>query len=299
MVESFPQLYRQALGEYGQVFAITDSTLFRKIDSLKTKDDAAAFVREHHLFDPLNEDPAFNHIAFDIFGVADVTAIRELTQKAIEWLAIAENPKASYADIESAGISVSQTEFIGPYLHFSVSVDAAAVGHLGDWQRIVSEKDDEDWAEVIQVLRAEYGIDPTDLCGYTPKGNTLWCLHEGDAEHTLSAFIGTGPLEEQAANYMALACADALASFHMADVATLVERASLIQEAQTFAAAVWVSFAHAVEGNRAITCKACGRPLLVSGDRGKPREFCDATCRKWWNRNKGTGRKRESSAILK
>lgn len=54
--------------------------------------------------------------------------------------------------------------------------------------------------------------------------------------------------------------------------------------------ALWLAYSNEFTHSRIDTCEACGKPLVIQGERGKKRKYCDGTCARWANRHKGEKR---------
>lgn len=83
---------------------------------------------------------------------------------------------------------------------------------------------------------------------------------------------------------------DSLFRITLWDVTTLTREGAISQRANSVYSAYWYHLARGLEGGRAMRCKACRKPLIAFGERGKKRVYCSEACRKWHQRHPGETR---------
>ena len=83
---------------------------------------------------------------------------------------------------------------------------------------------------------------------------------------------------------------DNLFSINLADVKTVTVNGMIQQECNSVYSAFWLLLSREFEGGRAMRCEACGKPLVVYGERGNKRRYCSDACRKWAQRHPGETR---------
>jgi len=79
-------------------------------------------------------------------------------------------------------------------------------------------------------------------------------------------------------------------TLHLHDVRTLYENGIFYQTCNSSISSLWVCLAGKLSRGRTLKCKACGKPIITTSERGNPRQYCDDACRKWAERNPGETR---------
>ena len=105
--------------------------------------------------------------------------------------------------------------------------------------------------------------------------------------------ICRGDLEaiiDEDANEWAGGLSDLLFHAHMAGVSTTAVHGRPLQVATSGLSALWLACLNKMSHSRVQLCEACGRPILVSGERGTPRKYCSDACREWKHKNPGKTR---------
>lgn len=83
---------------------------------------------------------------------------------------------------------------------------------------------------------------------------------------------------------------DTLIQINLADMAVTAKNGSITLRFFSQYAAFWYHLVRKLEEGRALRCKACGKPLITWGERGKKRLYCGDACRKWAQRHPGKRR---------
>lgn len=83
---------------------------------------------------------------------------------------------------------------------------------------------------------------------------------------------------------------DNIIRINLVDVATITHGGIVLQECFTVYSSLWFELAKSFEGGRATRCKACERPMVAIGERGKKRLYCSQACSKWAQRHPGETR---------
>lgn len=109
---------------------------------------------------------------------------------------------------------------------------------------------------------------------------------------------GFTDLDEETALFLFVRCAlDELFKIHLQRIRTVTRDGIPYQTTGDGIAATWLSLGLKFQGARVIECKACSKPVLVSGERGTPREYCSDACRKWAQRHPGEKRNMRGGAL--
>ena len=88
-----------------------------------------------------------------------------------------------------------------------------------------------------------------------------------------------------------------LCDLHISAVRTVTVAGIPYQQTAYGISALWLAMCNRFANARGTTCKACGKPLFATDERGTKRTYCDGTCRKWANRNPEKPRKTRKHAF--
>lgn len=101
---------------------------------------------------------------------------------------------------------------------------------------------------------------------------------------------------ENATGYQQVAqkALDTLFRINLVDIQTITVRGEIRADCLSVYAALWYELSRSLNGSRVVLCQACGRPIVVYGERGQKRKYCDQNCRKWAQRHPGELRGRGS-----
>lgn len=83
---------------------------------------------------------------------------------------------------------------------------------------------------------------------------------------------------------------DSIFRINLVDVATVTDGGIILHECRSVLSSLWFELAKSFEGGRATRCKACERPMVAIGERGKKRLYCSQACSKWAQRHPGETR---------
>lgn len=122
-----------------------------------------------------------------------------------------------------------------------------------------------------------------------------FCYPDEDSSDALYLNLRLNPgftdLDDDRANLLfAKEALDELFELHLRNVRTITEYGIPYQTTGDGISALWLSLGFKFRAARVVECKACTKPLLVSGERGTPREYCSDACRKWLQRHPGETR---------
>lgn len=147
-------------------------------------------------------------------------------------------------------------------------------------------------------LENSYGTDEPILSSRDEESKCecgTFCYPSSDDNDEIILSIDLNPgftdLDEETARYLFARCAlDELFDIHLKSIRTETHCGIPYQTTSDGIAATWLSLGFKFQGARVIECKACSKPVLVSGERGTPREYCSDACRKWAQRHPGEKR---------
>lgn len=126
-----------------------------------------------------------------------------------------------------------------------------------------------------------------------PKGATLTL---SGTKVFLAESEGAEMPPETAAD-MALSLFDALCNLNLSGIEAREIDGKLQRYTDKGPAALWLSYCEEIDAGRIALCPVCGRPMVISGERGTPREYCSQACRLW--RRKHPGETREPKNTLR
>ena len=78
---------------------------------------------------------------------------------------------------------------------------------------------------------------------------------------------------------------DLLCELHLKEIETVTRDGVPYQAARWGVCALWLAFCNRFTRSRITTCEACGRPILVTEERGTQRKYCNERCRSWKKRH--------------
>ena len=91
-----------------------------------------------------------------------------------------------------------------------------------------------------------------------------------------------------------------IAGLHLSEIQTAVDRYGVPHQlARWGICALWLAYCNRFSRARIAFCEACGRPIVVTEERGTPRQYCDERCRQWRKRNKDVDSYRGLRTTLK
>ncbi len=283
-------------------------SVFALFDSIKTESDYLAYIEENPFLMRLSSR------ASDVLkkeqSMDDYYDMRRAIDAATLLKAISAAPELFAEQGPRAGVSLEHmtlSEFAG---------DAEAGAELAVCvPKITLELNGRSylryllWAALRDAAAFEAPIE--DLAEALNAGGggirSLTVADEGNASLTLSAssvfmYEPETPEDHQAApletlSEIALSLFDALCNTNLAGIEAREIGGRLQRYADKGAALLWLSFCEEIDAARVALCPVCGRPLVISGERGTPREYCGQACRVW--RRRHPGETREPKVTLK
>lgn len=195
-----------------------------------------------------------------------------------------------------------------PFANWKRSLTASTGYEYWQWiiHSIETGREEPYWARVYHpggATPSHWGYEYKNAEGYIALPDSIPapsikgdCVREGSLTGSAYAQLSDTPPKDAIR-----ACLGQLINIHRGNNANLWLDGQESTVTYDLWAGVWFSLTHYMRNSRAVICKACGRPVLTQGERGKPREFCSDKCRKWWWRHPAGSQKREraSTATLK
>lgn len=168
--------------------------------------------------------------------------------------------------------------------------------HYGDLEVKISGSVYAQW--IKNCLIHDYGTDDMILSSRDEESeceyeNFCYPSSDDNDDIILSILLNPGfaDLDEETARYLSVRCAlDGLFGVHLQKTRTETHCGIPYQTTGDGITATWLSLGFKFQGARVVECKACSKPVLVSGERGTPREYCSDACRKWAQRHPGEKR---------
>lgn len=259
MVISFPQrLQPYAHGAYLPI----DSSICREFEGIERTGDFGEFFSKYYFF-PIEEYEQFNGEApmdeADYFAVRDVLytmfKLRELVTK---------NDEPTIEELDELGVSLPRKlvddgrEMVHPALNLG-----EIKGTLYNW-----------------FLGKRVRVDDR---GFLENGFATYRSVSG--EFFIMPQVGFYADSEFTSRDLARLVLDELCACHTRDLSMGYENGLPYQRHKSGISALWLSYCYEFSHVRVASCAACGKPILISGERGSKRLYCDNTCRKWANRN--------------
>lgn len=233
-----------------QRISICDAELFERVDAIETRDEAQAFMDSFAL-------------EFSAWDLSDFEAMREIMRLAIAAMSIAQDDSPVPESLQQCGISYKIADYgesLGEVVQVDYRIELTSTRYAERLSRFIDNANQSGRWEIVTEDKKSVLIGSS-----WPKRAA-----QSESENTSIA---------------ARAFYDELCSLHYTPIWTDSVDGETQQVTLSPIAGIWLSMGHAMRKSRAIRCKSCGRPLLVSGERGKPREYCGDTCRKWAQRN--------------
>lgn len=278
---------------------VSDDTLYREIEAVGSTIDLEQLKSK---LDPAPESAPFFEPGF-------FESARGLMHTAVRWKAtLSEWGANAYSFLECEGIRV-RVMTIGHGVEAAGGLEAPDGATFAEYRYdlLIENPAHARWlALAVDRARGElegppgafaYEREHGNLAGFSTEDpdDGEWGVLIGDAGEPslLAGNCGRVFQVEPGADAATLApdalarCLDSLMSLHTAGVETRALGCAYRHFTSDVVSAAWLSMGHAMHKSRAVTCKACGRSMLVSGERGKPREYCCDNCRKWAHRNPG------------
>lgn len=292
MVHTFPQRIEQpVVGLHADI----NDQLCEEFEDIEKTGDYKSFFAKYFMFpygwldfetEKLSED--------DYYGVRDVLYLMFRLRE------LATSEETSNEDLANAGVSFYYIDFPDvegkiafPRLEFPVR------GRI--YMRYLLETINGDYSmasewpfeKLPDQMHRDYGPeeDQDDEWCFDEDMESFMTKSAGGIVYHLRRGQGYGLEDEDATpEFFAARMLDELCGLHLRGVDTLTRDGIPFQCCRHGVAALWLAYLNRLSHVRITTCEACGKPIVVTGERGQKRRYCDDTCRKWANRNPGKKR---------
>ncbi len=77
---------------------------------------------------------------------------------------------------------------------------------------------------------------------------------------------------------------------HLRGIETTEYLGTAVQVTDSGLSALWLAYLNGMTKSRIDVCKVCHKPIVISGERGRRREYCSPACRTWAHQNPGQTR---------
>ena len=111
-----------------------------------------------------------------------------------------------------------------------------------------------------------------------------------DGRFYIMPFLSSWAVKDEDIGWYAGVVSHWLFDAHLQGIATTEHEGRAVQTTSRGLSALWLAYLNKMSCSRITICKACGKTVVVKGDRGKPRKYCSNACKEWAHKHPGQTR---------